>query len=256
MYVCVCVYVNVYVEARLATATPVHDHAGEHAVNDVVVHVVVQHRYGGHFAGRTTRPRAELGHLHQMRVRVFLEQHWIARARTVVGHVLFRCDYPVPAELLEVDRQRVPATPRLRGRLVACQSGRYVPPGPGPPILPGVHFQVRDLTIIVPRPIELVKVLCVCTCVCIYVCVHKRAHRVYRCTLHGLWFFIRFLCLTIMLTNMRCEKIQIHPMTLTNRQPLTMLSLPYKQCLKNDWYLHSLSDCARNNQITKKLTTT
>jgi len=133
---------------RLATATPFHHHAGQHAVDDVEVGVVVQHGYGGHLAGRAARSRAKLGHLHQVGVWVLREQHRVAHARTVVGHVTLGRDNPVPAKLLEVDRQRKLAAPGLRGRLVARQSGRSVSPGPGPPVLPSVHLQVRDLTIL------------------------------------------------------------------------------------------------------------
>jgi len=81
-------------------------------------------------------------------VRVLREQHRVAHARTVVGYVPLGRDDPVPAKLLEVDRQRELAAPGLRGRLVARQPGRSVSPGPGPPVFPSVHLQVRDLTIL------------------------------------------------------------------------------------------------------------
>lgn len=121
--VSVCVWVGVSmgvgVWVRLATAALLGHHAGNPAVDDVLVGVVVHYVHGGHLAGRTTRPHSRLGHLHQMRVRVPLEQQRFARTVTVVGRVCFRIDDPVPAEFIEVDYQRVPAAPWLLGRLVA-----------------------------------------------------------------------------------------------------------------------------------------
>jgi len=176
---------------RLGTAAPVHHHAGQHAVDNVEVGVVVQHGYGGHLAGCAARSRAELGHLHQVRVWVLREQHRVACARTVVGHVPLGRDDPVPAKLFEVDRQREPTAPGLRGRLVARQPGRRVPPGPGPPVLPSVHLQVRDLTILRTNRIRVDYDEYACFwgvrwCMCVGVCrvVHAKRWRyimLYRC---------------------------------------------------------------------------
>lgn len=57
---------------------------------------------------------------------------------------LFGCDYPVPAELLKVYRQLVPATPSLLAALVAIESN--VPLDPGAPSrveLLRLHLEIR-----------------------------------------------------------------------------------------------------------------
>lgn len=75
-------------------------------------------------------------------MRVFLHEHVLALARTVVGFVAFGGNDPVPAKGLEVHRQRVAAAARLGGVLVTIQSqissralGR----------LENLHFQERLL---------------------------------------------------------------------------------------------------------------
>lgn len=136
---------------RLTAAAPVHHHAGQQAEYDVHVLVVVQHGYGGHLPGRATRPGAGVlaggvGHLGEVRVRVLLQEHERTLARTVVGLVLFGGDDPVPAELLEVHRQRVPAAQPFVRVLVAVHAD-HVALGPRPPVVLLVQFQVRYLCI-------------------------------------------------------------------------------------------------------------
>lgn len=129
---------------------PVGHHAGQQAVDDVQVLVEVQHRDGGQLAGHAARPRARVrarrlvGQLGQVRVRVLLQEHQRTLAGTIVGRVLPGRDDPVPAELVKVHGQRVPAAPGLRGRLVAVDA-QHVALGPRPPVVLRVHLQVRDL---------------------------------------------------------------------------------------------------------------
>jgi len=98
----------------LTASAPVHHHAGQQAVNYVEVLVEVQHGYGGQLAGSAARTGARVrarlvGELGEVSVRVFLQEHHRTLSRTVVGFVLFGRNDPVPAEVLEVHRQRVPA---------------------------------------------------------------------------------------------------------------------------------------------------
>lgn len=112
-----------YLLAQLRTATPVDNHAGQDAVDDVVVLVEVQHRDAGHAPRRTARARVDrVRLLRQMRVRVLLQKHVRTLSRAVVRFVSLRRDDPVPAELLEVDRQRVPTATRFVRVLFAVQA--------------------------------------------------------------------------------------------------------------------------------------
>lgn len=108
----------------LRAAASVHHHPGQHAVDDVEIRVEVQHRDGRHLPGSTTGARRPLRVrlLDQMRVRVLLQEDVRALAAAVVGLVPLRRDDPVPAELLEVHRQRVPAAADFVGVLFAVQA--------------------------------------------------------------------------------------------------------------------------------------
>lgn len=85
-----------------------------------------------------------MGHLDEVRVRVLLQRDVRAVAGAVVGLVPLRGDDEVPAELLEVHRQRVAAAERLLHVLVAVQ------PEHGPlrallPVLLGEDLNERHL---------------------------------------------------------------------------------------------------------------
>lgn len=61
-------------------------------------------------------------------------------------HSLFGCDYPIPAELLKVHRELIPATPGLLAGLVAIES--HVPFDPGAPSrieLLHLHLEIRGV---------------------------------------------------------------------------------------------------------------
>ena len=132
-------------DKTLWAAAAVDDHAGQVSVDDVELVVKVEHRDGRHFArgaARAGRPR-RIGLLHDVRVRILLQEDVRALAGTIVGLVLFRGDDPVPAELHKVHRQRVAAAARLGRRLVAIQADR-----PLRPVLPPVrrhYFHERNL---------------------------------------------------------------------------------------------------------------
>ena len=129
---------------RLGAAAPVHHHARDLAVDDLLLVVEVQHVDGGHLGGRAAGPgrAARVGVLHQVGVRVLLHEHVLALARAVVGLVALGRDDPVPAERLKVHRQRVAAAARLGGVLVAVQA--QVPPG-ALRRLQNLHLQERLL---------------------------------------------------------------------------------------------------------------
>jgi len=114
----------------LRTSAPVHDHARQQAVDNVVVLVEVQHGDGGHLPGAAAgaaRPR-RVGHVHQVRVRIPLQEHVRALAGAVVGLVPLGRDDEVPAELLEVHGERVAAAARLLRVFVAAQAERALGP--------------------------------------------------------------------------------------------------------------------------------
>lgn len=75
---------------------------------------------------------------------VLRQERHATLAGTVAGLVPFGRNDPVPAEVLKVDRQRIPAAPRLLRVLVAVQS-HQVALGPRPPAVFHEHLQVRDL---------------------------------------------------------------------------------------------------------------
>jgi len=133
----------------LTASAPVHHHSGQQAVNYVQVLVEVQHRYGGHLAGGAARTGARIrarlvGELGEMGVRVLLQEHHRTLSRTVVGLVLFGCNDPVPAKVLEVHRQREPAA-QLLFRVIVAVLAQHVAFGPRPTAVFRVHLQVRDL---------------------------------------------------------------------------------------------------------------
>lgn len=114
-------------------------------MNDVELVVEVEHRNGRHFARRATRAGrpGRIGLLHDVRVRIFLQEDVRALARTVVGFVFLRRYDPIPTEFDEIDRQWIATTARLRRRLVAVEADR-----PFRPVLPSVgrdHLDKRYL---------------------------------------------------------------------------------------------------------------
>ncbi|CAN8020861.1 unnamed protein product, partial [Ixodes persulcatus] len=118
-------------------AASIDDHARQHAVDDVVVIVEVEHRNGRDLA-RGAAGASGAGQVHllyEVRVRVLLHEHVWALAAAVVGLVALGRDDPVPAELLEVHRQRVAAAALLARVLLAVEA--YHAPRPAPPA--GLH---------------------------------------------------------------------------------------------------------------------
>lgn len=75
-------------------------------------------------------------------MRVLLHEHVLALAGTVVGFVALGGNDPIPAERLEVHRQRVAAAAGLGGVLVAVQA-QVSPRALGR--LENFHFQERLL---------------------------------------------------------------------------------------------------------------
>lgn len=112
--------------ARPGSGAPaaVHHHGGDLAVDDLLLAVEVEHVDGGHLGGGAAGARGPsgVGFVHQVGVRVLLQVQVLALPRAVVGFVALRGNNPVPAEALEVHRQRVPAAPGLLGGLVAVQA--------------------------------------------------------------------------------------------------------------------------------------
>lgn len=86
--------------------------------------VEVEHVDGRHLGGGAAGARGPsgVGGSHQVGVGVLLQVHVLALARAVVGLVAPRGDDPVPAEVLEVHRERVAAAPRLQRVLHAVQT--------------------------------------------------------------------------------------------------------------------------------------
>lgn len=106
------------------TATKVHNHGRDFAVDDLLPVVEVEHVYGRHLGGGAAGScsATRVGLVHQVRVRVLLQVHLLTLAGAVVGLVAFGRDDPVPAEVLEVHSERVAATAGLRGTLVTVQA--------------------------------------------------------------------------------------------------------------------------------------
>lgn len=106
-------------------AAPVHYHGGNLAVDNLLLAVEVKHVDGRHLGGGTAGScgASRVGLVHQMGVGILLQVHVVAFSRTVIGLVAFGSDNPVPAEVLKVHSERVPAASRLGRILVAVQSG-------------------------------------------------------------------------------------------------------------------------------------
>lgn len=117
------------VRAALRAPAPVHHHPWQAAEDDVQFFVEVQHRDGAELPrGAAGRRAVRRRHLQEVRVRVLLQRHERTVAGTVVRLVALRRYDEVPAELLEVDGQRVPAAERLVHRVVAVEA--HVATGP------------------------------------------------------------------------------------------------------------------------------
>lgn len=102
----------------------VDHHGRDLSVDDLLLAVEVEHVYGRHLGGRAAGPGGapRVGLVHQVRVRILLQVQELTLPGAVVGPVAFGSDDPVPAELLEVDGERVPAAARLRRLLVAVEA--------------------------------------------------------------------------------------------------------------------------------------
>ena len=102
----------------------VHHHGRDLSVDDLLLAVEVEHVDRRHLGGRAAGPRGApwVGLVHQVCVWVLLQVQELALPRAVVGPVAFGRDDPVPAELLEVDGERVAAAAGLRGLLVAVEA--------------------------------------------------------------------------------------------------------------------------------------
>ena len=108
--------------SRLRAAALVHHHAGEAGKDHVGFLVEVQHGDGAELTGGAAGRRGVRGcYLGQVGVRVLLQGHVAALAGAVVGLVLLRGHYEVPAEVLEVHPQLVPAAEVRRVQLVAVE---------------------------------------------------------------------------------------------------------------------------------------
>lgn len=121
-------YISVSLPCSLRAATSIHNHPRDFAMNDLLLVIEVEHVNGWHLCRGTAGPRraSGVGVLHQVSVRVFLHEHVLALAWTVVGFVAFGCNDPVPAEGLEIHSQGVATAAGLGGVLVTVQP--EVPP--------------------------------------------------------------------------------------------------------------------------------
>lgn len=112
----------------LGTAAAVHHHAGQVAEDDVQRIVKVEHGDGRQFAWGAARhvgvSQGAQGVLGQVCVHVLLVERPGAVARAVVRLVPSRRYDEVPAEGVEVDRQRVAATPLLLAVVLAVLVSR------------------------------------------------------------------------------------------------------------------------------------
>lgn len=93
-------------------------------MDDLLLVIEVEHVNGGHLGRGTAGPcgASGVGVLHEVSVRVFLHEHVLALAGTIVGFVAFWGNDPVPAERLEIHSKRVATASRLGGMLVAVQA--------------------------------------------------------------------------------------------------------------------------------------
>lgn len=117
-------YISVRLPCSLRTAASIYNHPRDFAMNDLLLVIEVEHVNGGHLCRGTAGPRraSGVGVLHQVCVRVFLHEHVLALAWTVVGFVAFGRNDPVPAEGLEIHGQGVATAAGLGGVLVAVQT--------------------------------------------------------------------------------------------------------------------------------------
>lgn len=108
--------------------TAVHHHVGDLAVDDLLVVIKVEHVDGGHLGGGAAGAYGPsgVGFVHQVGVGVRLQVHVLALPGAVVGLVALRGNNPVPAEVLEVHRERVAAAPGL-GRVLFTVQTRVSP---------------------------------------------------------------------------------------------------------------------------------
>lgn len=106
-------------------AAAVYYHGGDLAVDNLLLAVEVKHVDGRHLGGGTAGSggASRVGLVHQVGVGILLQVHVVAFSRTVIGLVTFRRNNPVPAKVLKVHCEGVPAASGLGRILVAVQSG-------------------------------------------------------------------------------------------------------------------------------------
>lgn len=88
---------------------------------DVEFLVKVKQLYRGHFSGRAAWI-CRSAKLNYMRVSIALHEGNFTLASTIIGIVFLRCNHPIPAETLEIHRQRMATTALLVTLLRALQT--------------------------------------------------------------------------------------------------------------------------------------
>lgn len=88
---------------------------------DVEFLVKVKQLYRGHFSGRAAWI-CRSAKLNYMRVSIALHEGYFTLASTIIGIVFLRCNHPIPAETLEIHRQRMATTALLVTLLRALQT--------------------------------------------------------------------------------------------------------------------------------------
>lgn len=92
-------------------------------MDDLLLVIEIEHVNGGHLGWGTAGPcgASGVGVLHQVGVWIFLHEHVLALARTVVGFVTFGGNDPVPAKCLKIHSQGVATAAGLSGVLITVQ---------------------------------------------------------------------------------------------------------------------------------------
>uniref|UniRef100_A0A915HTV2 Uncharacterized protein n=1 Tax=Romanomermis culicivorax TaxID=13658 RepID=A0A915HTV2_ROMCU len=110
-----------------SAAAPIDHHTGQTRYVHFFVVVEKDHSNGAHAgrvaAGPYVGPRIGLL-LDYVRVRVTLQMQEGTFAGAIIGHVLFGCYDPVPAEAFKINLKRVSATPGFVVPLVTIHAGR------------------------------------------------------------------------------------------------------------------------------------
>lgn len=96
---------------KLGTTTSIHYHTRKQSVNNVRILVKIEHGYRRQFAWCAARAATRrVREVDDVSVGMLLQKDVRALSRTVIGFISLRGDYPIPAKLLKVHRQRVAAT--------------------------------------------------------------------------------------------------------------------------------------------------